>query len=146
MRFRFYALFGILFLFCLIVDLLTFGGLACEPVTGTAIARSARAEAPLMHSYIVAGRPIATAIPALNTAGQSIADAAFGGKDVQRRVPARVPPACGAEGGDAAVAGELGRHPHHAPAAVPGEVVADRLGFIATEQVKQLGANSTFPF
>jgi|GEM_PF-1594488 hypothetical protein len=78
MRFRFYALFGLLFLFCLIVDLLTFGGLAREPGTGTAIAQSARAEAPLMHTYIVLGQPIAAAIPVLNTAGQSVADAAFG--------------------------------------------------------------------
>jgi hypothetical protein len=78
MRFRFYALLGILFLFCLIVDLLTFGGLARESGVGTAIAQSARAEAPLMHTYVVLGRPIAAAMPALNTAGQSIADAAFG--------------------------------------------------------------------
>ncbi len=78
MRFRFYALFGLLFLFCLIVDLLTFGGLAREPGTGTAVAQAARAEAPLVHTYIVLGLPIATAVPAVGAAGQSIADAAFG--------------------------------------------------------------------
>ena len=78
MRFRFYALFGFLFLLCFVIDVLTFGGLVREPGIGTAIARSARAEAPLVHTYVVVGMPIATAIPGASTAGQSIADAAFG--------------------------------------------------------------------
>ena len=78
MRFRFYALFGILFLFCLVIDVLTFGGLAQNGAVGSAVAASARAEAPLVHTYIVLGRPIAMSIPVAGTAGQSIADAAFG--------------------------------------------------------------------
>ncbi|MGH9423196.1 MAG: hypothetical protein ACRD3J_24685 [Thermoanaerobaculia bacterium] len=78
MRFRFYALFGILFLLCLAIDLLTFGGLVREPGIGPAIAQSARAEAPLVHTYVVLGTPIVKAIPGSDTAGQSIADAAFG--------------------------------------------------------------------
>ncbi|SRR5579885_907970 len=78
MRFRFYALFGMLFLFCLIVDVLTFGGLAHEGAVGAAFAQSARAESPLAHTYVVLGSPLAGAIPAVNAAGQSIANAAFG--------------------------------------------------------------------
>lgn len=78
MRFRFYALFGFLFLFCLSLDVLIFGGLSQEAGIGQAIADSARAQAPLTHTYIVLGRPIATRIPAARTAGQSIADAGFG--------------------------------------------------------------------
>jgi hypothetical protein len=78
MRFRFYALFGILFVLCLVIDLLTFGGLVREAGIGPAIAQSARAEAPLVHTYVVLGTPIAKAIPGASTAGQSIADAAFG--------------------------------------------------------------------
>jgi hypothetical protein len=78
MRFRFYALFGMLFLLCAVIDLLTFGGLVREPGIGSAIAQSARAEAPLLHTYAVLGTPIAKTIPGASTAGQSIADAAFG--------------------------------------------------------------------
>ena len=78
MRFRFYALFGFLFLFCLSLDVLMFGGLSQEAGIGQVIADSARAQAPLTHTYIVLGRPIATRIPVARTAGQSIADAGFG--------------------------------------------------------------------
>ena len=78
MRFRFYALFGILFLLCFVIDLLTFGGMVREAGIGPAIAQSARAEAPLVHTYVVLGTPIVKAIPGASTAGQSIADAAFG--------------------------------------------------------------------
>ncbi|MBS0432665.1 MAG: hypothetical protein JSS21_09720 [Proteobacteria bacterium] len=78
MRFRFYALFGFLFLFCLSLDVLMFGGVSQEAGVGAAIADSARAQAPLAHTYIVLGRPIAARVAAARTAGQSIAAAAFG--------------------------------------------------------------------
>ncbi|SRR5579883_419432 len=77
MRFRYYILFGVLFLFCLLLDATTFGGLAQEAQIGAAVARTARAEAPLAHTYIVLGTPMA-GVPWLREAGQSIADAAFG--------------------------------------------------------------------
>lgn len=78
MRIRMHALFGILFLLCLIVDVLVFGGLAQETSIGTAIAGSARAQAPIAHTYIVIGNPIVAAVPFLQTAGQAMADSAFG--------------------------------------------------------------------
>ena len=77
MRFRFYALFGILFLLCAFVDVLTFGGLAREAAIGAAVSESARAEAPLAHTYIVLGAPLVSST-ILRDAGQSVADSAFG--------------------------------------------------------------------
>ncbi|MER3546124.1 MAG: hypothetical protein C4338_00450 [Rhodanobacteraceae bacterium] len=77
MRFRYYALFGGLFAFCLVLDVLTFGGLAREANVGAAVAQTAKTEAPLAHTYIVLGTPLA-GVPALRAAGQSVADAAFG--------------------------------------------------------------------
>ncbi|MEO6968738.1 MAG: hypothetical protein ABI132_09865 [Rhodanobacteraceae bacterium] len=78
MRVRAYILFGILSLLCLALDSLTFGALSREPMIGPAIAASARAEAPLAHTYIVLGTPLAGALPALQAIGQSCADTAFG--------------------------------------------------------------------
>lgn len=78
MRVRAYILFGILFLLCLALDALTFGALAREPVIGPAVAASARAEAPLAHTYIALGAPLTGAMPALQSAGSACADTAFG--------------------------------------------------------------------
>ncbi len=78
MRIRLYSLFGILFLLCLAIDALSFGALAREPVIGPAVVASARAEAPLAHTYIVLGAPLTGALPALQSAGSACADAAFG--------------------------------------------------------------------
>lgn len=77
MRIRLYILFGILFVLCLAMDVLTFGALARESGVGPAVAASARAEAPLAHTYIVLGAPIVGALPALHTIGASCAAAAF---------------------------------------------------------------------
>ncbi len=78
MRLRLYALFGILFLICLAFDALVYGSLAREPGIGAAVAAAARADSPLLHTYIVLGRPLTTS-SALTTAGQSLADSAYGG-------------------------------------------------------------------
>lgn len=78
MRIRMYALFGILFLICLIIDALAFGALANEAGVGAAIAASAQAQAPIAHTYIFLGSSVVSALPWLQTVGQSIADAALG--------------------------------------------------------------------
>ncbi|MEO7149288.1 MAG: hypothetical protein ABIY40_05060 [Rhodanobacteraceae bacterium] len=79
MRVRAYILLGILFLLCLALDALTFGALAREPVIGPAVAASARAEAPLAHTYIVLGMPLVDALAALQSIGRNCAETAFGG-------------------------------------------------------------------
>lgn len=78
MRIRVYAVFGAIFLLCLIVDVLTFGALAREPVIGPALVASARAQAPLAHTYILIGSPLTAASALLQAAGESTAGAAFG--------------------------------------------------------------------
>lgn len=78
MRIRWYALFGIFFLLFLLIDALTFAGLAREPQLGTAIAASADAEAPIAHTYIDLGTPLVAASPVLQGIGMAMADAAFG--------------------------------------------------------------------
>jgi hypothetical protein len=63
-----------LFVLCLALDAWLYGSLAREPEIGPILASSARANAPLLHTYIVLGEPLAayTGAP-----GQRVADAAF---------------------------------------------------------------------
>lgn len=78
MRIRLYALFGCLFLVCLVIDVLSFGALVSEPGIGPPLAASARAQSPLAHTYMVLGAPVVDSIPELQTCGQAAAGAAFG--------------------------------------------------------------------
>lgn len=78
MRFRWYALFAVFFLLCLLVDALSFAALARQPQVGAMIAASADAESPVARTYIALGTPLVAASPILQTIGQSVADAAFG--------------------------------------------------------------------
>ncbi|HET6913642.1 MAG TPA: hypothetical protein VFH71_09945 [Rhodanobacteraceae bacterium] len=78
MRLRWYALFGIFFLLCLLIDALSFGALSREPPVGQAILTGAEAEAPIARTYIALGTPLVSASPILQTVGESMADAAFG--------------------------------------------------------------------
>lgn len=78
MRIRWYTLFGIFFLLCLLIDALSFAALARESRTGQAIAASANAEAPIARTYIGLGTPLVASSPILQTVGAAMADAAFG--------------------------------------------------------------------
>jgi len=78
MRIRWYALFGVFFLLCLLVDALSFAALSREAKIGQAITASADAEAPIARTYIVLGTPLVSSSPILQTVGESMADAAFG--------------------------------------------------------------------
>jgi len=71
---RKYGMLLTLFVLCLAFDAWLYGSLAREPDVGPAIASSARANAPLLHTYIVLGEPLAVHTGAL---GQRVADAAF---------------------------------------------------------------------
>ena len=78
MRIRWYALFGTFFLFFLLIDALSFAGLAEQAQVGPAIAAGAEAESPIAHTYIVLGRPLVASSPVLRDIGLAMADAAFG--------------------------------------------------------------------
>lgn len=75
MRWRKYRVLFTLFVLCLAFDAWLYGSLAREPEIGPAIASSARANAPLLHTYIVLGEPLAAYTGA---SGQRVADVAFG--------------------------------------------------------------------
>ncbi|MBS0382694.1 MAG: hypothetical protein JSR56_09685 [Proteobacteria bacterium] len=75
MRPRKYTVFFTLCVLCLAFDAWVYGALAREPVVGPALVTSARASAPLLHSYIVVGAPITGYLGA--STGQAIADAAY---------------------------------------------------------------------
>lgn len=74
MRWRKYGVLFVLFVLCLAFNAWLYGSLAREPDIGPALASSARATAPLLHAYIVAGEPLAAYTGA---SGQYVADAAF---------------------------------------------------------------------
>jgi hypothetical protein len=74
MRWRKYRVLFTLFVLCLAFDAWLYGSLAREPEIGPAIASSARANAPLLHTYIVLGEPLAAYTGA---SGQRVADTAF---------------------------------------------------------------------
>ncbi|HET7556985.1 MAG TPA: hypothetical protein VFK08_02795 [Rhodanobacteraceae bacterium] len=78
MRPRWYALFGIFFLLCLLIDALSFGALAREAGVGEAITASADAEAPVARTYIALGTPLVSASPIVQNVGAAMADSAFG--------------------------------------------------------------------
>jgi hypothetical protein len=69
-----YGMLLTLFVLCLAFDAWLYGSLAREPDVGPALASSARANAPLLHTYIVLGEPLAAHTGA---SGQRVADAAF---------------------------------------------------------------------
>jgi len=71
---RKYGMLFTLFVLCLAFDAWLYGSLAREPDVGPAIASSARANAPLLHTYIVLGEPLAAHT---GVSGQRVADAAF---------------------------------------------------------------------
>ena len=74
MHWRKYGVLFTLFVLCLAFDAWLYGSLAREPAIGAALASSARANAPLLHSYIVLGEPLAAHT---GWSGQRVADAAF---------------------------------------------------------------------
>lgn len=76
MRPRKYAVLGLAFLLCLAFDAWLYGSLARKPGVGPDVAAAARAHAPLLHAYIVLGRPWVAHAGA--TGAQHVADAAFG--------------------------------------------------------------------
>lgn len=78
MRMRWYALFGIFFLFFLLIDALCFAALARQPAIGADVAAGAEAEAPIAHTYIVLGTPLVASSPVLQNIGEAMAGAAFG--------------------------------------------------------------------
>ncbi len=71
---RKYGMLFTLFVLCLAFDAWLYGSLVREPDVGPAIASSARANAPLLHTYIVLGEPLAART---GVSGQRLADAAF---------------------------------------------------------------------
>jgi hypothetical protein len=75
MRLRKYSVLFALFVLCLAFNAWLYGSLAGEPAVGPALATSARANAPLLHTYIVLGEPLAAHAGAW---GRYVADAAFG--------------------------------------------------------------------
>ena len=75
MHWRKYTVLFALFALCLAFDAWVYGSLALEPDVGPALASAARANAPLLHSYIVVGVPLAQHVG--TTAGQHVADMAF---------------------------------------------------------------------
>ncbi len=74
MRWRKYGVLSTLFVFCLAFNAWLYGSLAREPDIGPALASSARATAPLLHTYIALGEPLAMHT---GSSGQHVADAAF---------------------------------------------------------------------
>jgi len=78
MRIRWYTLFGIFFLLCLLIDALSFAALAREPGVGQAVSASANAEAPIARTYIGLGTPLVASSPVLQTVGEAMVDSAFG--------------------------------------------------------------------
>ena len=64
-----------LFALSLAFNAWVYASLAQEPDIGPALASSARASSPLLHTYVVLGRPLAARA---GDAGQSIANAAYG--------------------------------------------------------------------
>ena len=74
MRWRKYGVLFTLFVLCLAFDAWLYGSLARQQEIGAALASSARANAPLLHTYIVLGEPLAAHTGA---SGQRVADAAF---------------------------------------------------------------------
>jgi hypothetical protein len=74
MRWHKYGVLSGLFVLCLAFNAWLYGSLAREPDVGPVLAASARVNAPLLHTYIVLGEPLAAFTGA---SGQDVADAAF---------------------------------------------------------------------
>lgn len=75
MRPRKYTVLLALFALCLAFDAWLYGSLALEPEVGPVLVSAARTNAPLLHTYIVIGRPVVERIGA--GGGQRVADMAF---------------------------------------------------------------------
>jgi len=75
MRPRKYTVLFVLFVACLAFDAWVYGSLARAPAVGQALDAAARANAPLLHTYIVIGRPIVDLVG--SAVGQRVADAAY---------------------------------------------------------------------
>ncbi|MGH8113484.1 MAG: hypothetical protein ACREPS_00305 [Rhodanobacteraceae bacterium] len=75
MRLRKYWVLFVLFVLTLAFDAWVYGSLARSPSVGSALVSAARANAPLLHAYIVLGSPIAVRTGA---SGNYVASAAFG--------------------------------------------------------------------
>lgn len=76
MRLRKHTVLFTLFVLTLAFNAWVYASLARDPEIGPALAASARADAPLLHTYIVVGRPLVAWVGA--DAGQNVALAAFG--------------------------------------------------------------------
>jgi hypothetical protein len=74
MHWRKYRVLFTLFVLCLAFNAWLYGSLAREPEIGPALASSARANAPLLHTYIALGEPLTAHT---GSSGQRVADAAF---------------------------------------------------------------------
>lgn len=74
MRWRKYGVLFTSFVLCLAFNAWLYGSLAREPGVGPALVSSARTSAPLLHTYIVLGEPLAAYAGA---SGRAVADAAF---------------------------------------------------------------------
>jgi hypothetical protein len=68
----------VLFVLCLLYDLVVWGSVRLLPEVGSAIADSARREAPLATAYIAVGGVLDGMVPALGSFGESILSAAWG--------------------------------------------------------------------
>ena len=75
MRPRKYTVLFALLLVCLGFNAWMYASLVREPAIGPALDGAARANAPLLHTYIVIGRPLVDAVG--SSAGEYVADAAY---------------------------------------------------------------------
>ncbi|MEP7044358.1 MAG: hypothetical protein ABI843_14940 [Dokdonella sp.] len=78
MKRRLYLFALLLFIVCLLYDLVVWGALPALPEVGAAIADSAHREAPLAATYIALGSRIDAAVPALQAFGAARLTDAFG--------------------------------------------------------------------
>jgi hypothetical protein len=77
MKVRPYLLALVLFVFCLLYDLIVWGSVPLLPDVGSAIADSARREAPLATTYIALGGVLDNTVPVLGSVGASILETAW---------------------------------------------------------------------
>jgi hypothetical protein len=78
MKVRLYLLALVVFVLCLLYDLVVWGGVRRLPDVGSAIADSARREAPLATTYIAIGSVLDGWVPPLGSFGASILETAWG--------------------------------------------------------------------
>jgi hypothetical protein len=78
MKARLHVFALVLFVFCLLYDLVVWGSVRLLPEVGSAIADSAHREAPLATAYIVVGGVLDGMLPSLGSFGESVLSAAWG--------------------------------------------------------------------